>query len=67
MIQLVFVVCMSAAPLNCEERSLLYQDVTPAACLAGAQPELAKWSERHPKWRISSWKCRALQPGERNL
>jgi hypothetical protein len=67
MIELVFIVCMSTTPQNCEERSLLYQDVTPAACMMGAQPELAKWTEGHPRWQIASWKCRTFKPGERKV
>ncbi len=58
MIELLFVACLSASPSDCEERSLLYTDMTPMACMMAAQPELAKWAETHPTWTIGRWKCR---------
>lgn len=61
MIELVFVVCLSADPRNCEERSLLYTDITPMTCTLGAQPVLAEWAATHPRWRIAGWKCQALR------
>lgn len=64
MIELIFVACLSSAPADCQERSLLYTDVTPMACMMGAQPELAKWVNQHPNMRISSWKCQMVQTAE---
>ncbi|MFC7703372.1 hypothetical protein ACFQXB_04085 [Plastorhodobacter daqingensis] len=61
MIELVFVVCLSASPQNCEERSLLYSDMSPAACSMRAQPVLADWINSHPRWTIAGWKCQALR------
>ena len=60
MIELLFVVCMSAAPENCEQRSMVYNGMSPMTCLRAAQPELATWVDTHPKWRIVSWKCRPI-------
>ncbi|SEL71417.1 hypothetical protein SAMN05444413_11453 [Roseivivax marinus] len=57
MIELLFVACLSTAPEQCQERSLLYTDVTPMTCMMGAQPELAKWALTHPGYRISEWRC----------
>ncbi|MBU2961099.1 hypothetical protein KO516_09765 [Citreicella sp. C3M06] len=64
MIELLFVTCLSMAPDQCQERSLLFTDMSPMACMMGAQPELAKWSESHPRHIVSGWKCRSLRPGE---
>ena len=66
MIELLFVVCLSTDPTACEERSLLYTDVSPMACAMGAQPELAKWAEGHPKFRIAKWRCRMVDPSRRD-
>ena len=69
MVELLFVTCMAMAqssPESCQQRSLLFTDVTPMACMMGAQPELAKWVNEHPGQRITSWKCRMVMMGERD-
>ena len=66
MIELIFVVCLSATPTNCEERSLLYTDISPMACLMGAQPELAKWTQSHPRWQIERWRCAAVRQAQQD-
>lgn len=65
MIELVFVACLSASPQDCERRSLLYTDISPMTCVLGAQPELAKWVESHPRWAISEWKCQTVRSAEK--
>lgn len=65
MIELVFLACLTASPTACEERSMLYTDISPRACLMGAQPELAKWVQTHPRWRIAEWKCQSVRIGEK--
>lgn len=64
MIELAFVACLSTAPNACEQRSLYYSDISPMACLMGAQPELAKWVDEHPKYRVTRWSCRARDASE---
>ena len=67
MIELVFTVCMLAQPLTCEQRYLTFANLlTPMQCLMGAQVELARWSEAHPKWRISEWRCRTVSTASRD-
>ncbi len=66
MIELLFVACLSGAPDDCQERSLIFTDISPMQCLMGAQPELAKWVETHPNQRIASWRCRAVSFSERD-
>lgn len=61
MIELLFVACLSTAPDECREQSLLYTDVTPMACMMGAQPQLAEWTNQHPGYTIERWKCRWAQ------
>ena len=59
MIELVFIACLAANPANCEERALTFVD-TPHlhGCLMSAQPQLARWADTHPEWRIARWRCR---------
>ena len=67
MIELVFTVCMILKPMTCEERHLTYAaTMSPMECLMGAQVELARWSEIHPKWRISEWRCRRVSTASRD-
>lgn len=60
MIELLFVACLSGSPENCRERSLVFTDIAPRACVIGAQPELAKWIGAHPNYVIRRWSCRAV-------
>lgn len=58
MIALFFIVCLETVPSECEERSVAYvNEISPAACMQQAQPELARWSQTHPGWRIARWSC----------
>lgn len=66
MIELIFVACLATAPDQCQERSLLYTDISPMTCVMGAQPELAKWTRTHPAFTVSGWKCRPVHSGERD-
>ncbi|SNX69123.1 hypothetical protein SAMN05878503_103110 [Cereibacter ovatus] len=66
MIELAFIACLSAAPDACEQRSLYYSDISPMTCVMGAQPELAKWADAHPRYRITRWSCRARALSERD-
>lgn len=60
MIELLFIACVSGAPETCQERSLLFTDISPQQCLVGAQPELAKWVASHHGARIKSWRCQQV-------
>lgn len=66
MIELLFIACLSTEPSQCQERSLLFTDVTPMQCLMGAQPELAKWAGMHPNHEIQSWRCQTVSFAERD-
>ena len=65
MIELIFIACLSASPEDCEERSMIYTDISPMTCLTGAQPELAKWVQSHPRWHVARWRCSAIRQGEK--
>ena len=66
MIALVFVVCLQQDPSVCQERNLLFsaKQLTPMACMMGAQARLAEWSASHPKWRVGRWRCGAVREGK---
>ncbi|MEH6776029.1 MAG: hypothetical protein V7668_19050 [Cereibacter changlensis] len=66
MIELMFVVCMSASPQDCEKKSLYYNDISHQACMLGAAPTLAKWVGEHPQWQLQRWACRAKDPSEKD-
>ncbi len=66
MIELLFVACLASAPDQCENKALQFSDITPRACMMGAQPQLAQWSNQHPKWIIKGWKCEAVNFAERD-
>jgi hypothetical protein len=51
---------MAAAPAQCQDHRLILGDMTPAACLRAAQPELARLMESHPDLRIRRWRCSRL-------
>ena len=58
MIELLFTACLVAAPDACEERSLTFlAQPSPVACLVQAPPELAAWTNDHPAYRITAWRC----------
>ncbi|SFB12083.1 hypothetical protein SAMN05421688_3042 [Poseidonocella pacifica] len=57
MIELAFVACLVTVPDHCENRSMLFTDITPMQCAMGAQPELAKWVGSHASWRVREWRC----------
>jgi hypothetical protein len=65
MIELVFVVCLRATPLECEERSIAYlPEVSLMTCMMQAQPQLAQWSAQHPALQIARWSCVAADRRE---
>lgn len=61
MLELAFTVCLLTSPESCEERSLLFTDVSRMQCMLGAQAVLAPWSEEHPRWRIESYRRQFLE------
>jgi hypothetical protein len=63
MLELAFTVCMLASPDRCEERSLLFVDISPLQCAIGAQAVLASWSLEHSQWHIVDSRCQPLVRG----
>lgn len=61
MIELILTVCLATDSATCKVVRLPYvnegQLVTPYSCAMGAMPEIAKWSEEHPQWKVTRWAC----------
>lgn len=60
MIELFLSACLLSNPVQCREVSLTYLEdrMSPYRCMAQSQVEIAKWSERNPKWFAQRWGCR---------
>ena len=69
MIELVISVCMLSQPEHCKDVHLTYSDqnLTPYQCVMRGQPEMAKWIESHPKWRIHKWRCGRARTAQRDI
>lgn len=59
MIALVMSVCLIGEPSRCKEVSLTFDadNATPMQCNLFGQPEIAKWINAHPNWRVEKWRC----------
>lgn len=66
MIVLILSVCLISEADRCKDVHLTYssENLTPAQCLIGAQPEIVRWSVGHPKWQVKRWKCDHARRGE---
>ena len=60
MIELLFVACLTSSPLDCHEEAMVFIDVSPLACMMGAQPQLAQWTTTHPEYQVESWRCQTV-------
>jgi hypothetical protein len=60
MIELALVACLVSDPSTCKDVGLTYsgESVTPMQCLMGAGPEIARWTDEHPRWTVRRWTCR---------
>jgi hypothetical protein len=60
MLELVLVACLHDEPNRCKDVTLVYmaESMTPMQCMTGAQVEIAKWAEGHPRWFAKKWGCR---------
>jgi hypothetical protein len=63
-IEIMFVVCLSAEPTTCNTKGMQFSDMSMMACMMCAQPLLAQWVEEHPGWEITRWACQPEGSGE---
>ncbi|MCC0805949.1 hypothetical protein FPV16_06880 [Methylobacterium sp. W2] len=54
---LYFTACMANAPETCESKRLPLDVVDARGCIRVAQPQLARWIDTHPDYRITAWRC----------
>lgn len=59
MIELLFVSCLSADPASCQDRSLIFVDMSLMTCMVHGQQVVADWVASHPNETVAEWKCRA--------
>jgi hypothetical protein len=55
---LYFVVCVLGSE-HCENRVHFFDEQvrTPMQCITVAQAQLAEWTNKHPNWRVESFRC----------
>lgn len=59
MIAIILSACLINDASVCRDHRIqLMSQASEIQCLMAAQPEIAKWSEEHPQWRVVRWKCR---------
>ncbi len=54
---LYFTACLSQALDTCESKRMPLDVGNAKACLGVAQPQLARWIDTHPDYRITAWRC----------
>jgi hypothetical protein len=59
MLELVVSVCLLDEPARCKDVNLTFaaEGMSHMQCVMGAQPEIAKWIDTHPKWALKRWTC----------
>lgn len=61
MLELILTVCLNGEMSSCKVVRLPFVDegqlVTPYSCTMAAMPQIAQWSEQHPKWYVARWTC----------
>lgn len=60
MLELALVACLADDLTRCKDVALIFSEesVTPMQCLMGAQPQIARYVEEHPRWVVKKWSCR---------
>lgn len=57
-IDLVLTICLVSNPSDCREERLHFENRGGLTnCMSVAPPEIAKWTEQHPKLRVTRWTC----------
>jgi hypothetical protein len=62
-IELVFIACLAASPMECRDVHMSFGEaaVTPMACMMNGQVHMAEWAARNPKYRIARFKCEPVR------
>jgi hypothetical protein len=64
MVALILTVCALANPAECREEIIPLEGVKITRCMLDAQAVIEQWSQAHPKWKITAWKCGAPDQGK---
>ncbi len=60
LIEIVLTVCALSAPNQCEDEHLQFApgiSMSLKQCVMTAQPYIAQWINKHPKWLAVRWRC----------
>jgi len=57
MVELVVTICLLDDAMKCREESLVFADVSQITCMVAAQPQVASYMERRPRWYVKKWAC----------
>lgn len=57
--ELVLLVCLTAAPQTCHEERVRFsmEPMASHACAVTAPPLVAQWADARPALRIARWRC----------
>jgi len=60
--ELILSICLIASPGTCREEPVsvgFERPPAPFQCMMDAPVRIAEWSENHPKWKVTRWRCSA--------
>lgn len=58
LIDLILLACSLASPGACHEYHVLFQSAESLQnCTMNAPPYIAQWTEEHPNFRVTRWRC----------
>ena len=65
MLVIVVSACLITDPSVCKTDAIpMLVGVSPAKCVLGAAPYVARWGAEQPGWRVVRWRCRAASEKE---
>jgi hypothetical protein len=68
MIELIIAACMTVSA-ECREFRMQYdaREVSLMTCMIAGQPQVARWQQANPKWRVTRWHCDLHDPRSSRL
>jgi hypothetical protein len=58
MLAIVLSACLTNDPNVCRDYKIpIDADIDAMTCMAEAPPHFAKWTEEHPGWQVTRWRC----------
>lgn len=62
MVTLILIVCLSATPNICQEKTPPVEIANAMSCAIQGQIIAQEWLNDHPKWLLRGWRCRLGRP-----